>query len=198
MNAFRPADTKLELSVVPLIGGSLQTAPYFQINEMVRLLAEKSGGAPSFIHAPALVSDREERDMYLNTSSMQAIRQPWKTMDVVVSGIGAFLPRRDLDRENYAGEHEVYRHLKSHDAVGDICARYFDRHGRFIVDDYYESMVGVPVEDLKGPRTPSAWPRVTEKAEAIVGVLKTGMVEKLVMDEQTARAALDFHADRKR
>jgi len=32
----------------------------------------------------------------------------------------------------------------------------------------------------------------TDKAEAIVGVLRTGMVRMLVLDEQTAKSALDL------
>jgi deoxyribonucleoside regulator len=190
VHAFQPQEPKLELSVVPLIGGSHQTAPYFQINEMVRLIAEKAGGAPYFIHAPALVSDRTERDMYLNSSSMKAISQGWEKMDVLVSGIGAIPQGDTFDRETYAGEYEVFLHLKSLDAVGDICARYYDRAGRFIVDDYYERILGVPVEKLRGAKNSLIMASGTDKAAAIVGVLRTGIVRILVMDEQTAKAAL--------
>jgi DNA-binding transcriptional regulator LsrR (DeoR family) len=190
--AFQPPEPRLELSVVPLIGGSHQTAPYFQINEMVRLLAEKAGGAPSFIHAPALVSDRAERDMYLSSSSMKAICQAWESMDILVSGIGAIPQGETIDRETYAGEHEVFLHLKSPDAVGDICARYFDRSGAFIVDDYYERIVGVPVEALRGAKNSLIMASGADKAEAIVGVLRTGIVHILVLDEQTAKAALSL------
>lgn len=192
VHAFQPQEPKLELSVVPLIGGSHQTAPYFQINEMVRLLAEKAGGSPSFIHAPALVSDCGERDMYLNSSSMKAIRQAWKSMDILVSGIGAIPQGETIDRETYAGEHEVFLHLKSPDAVGDICARYFDRKGRFIADDYYERIVGVPVEELRAAKNNLIMASGTDKAEAIVGVLRTDMVRTLILDEQTAKSALEL------
>jgi DNA-binding transcriptional regulator LsrR (DeoR family) len=192
VHAFPQQEPKLELSVVPLIGGSHQTASYFQVNEMVRLLAEKTGGAPSFIHAPALANDRAERDMYFNSSSMKAICQAWKSMDVLVSGIGAIPQGETIDRETYAGEHEVFLHLKSPDAVGDICARYFDRTGKFIVDDYYERIVGVPVEELRGARNNLIMASGTDKAGAIVGVLRTGIVRMLVLDEQTAKSALDL------
>jgi DNA-binding transcriptional regulator LsrR (DeoR family) len=192
VHAFQQQEPSPDLSVVPLIGGSHQTAPYFQVNEMVRLLAEKVGGAPLFIHAPALANDREERDMYFNSSSMKPIRRAWTSMDVIVSGIGAIPLGETIDRETYAGEHEVFTHLKSPDAVGDICARYFDRAGAFIVDDYYERIVGVPIEELRGAKNNLIMASGTDKAEAIVGVLRTGMVRMLVLDEQTAKPALDL------
>jgi DNA-binding transcriptional regulator LsrR (DeoR family) len=192
VRAFQPQEPRLELSVVPLIGGSHQTAPYFQINEMVRLFAEKAGGAPSFIHAPALVSDCAEKDVYFNTSSMTAIRQAWRSMDVFVSGVGAIPQGETIDRETYAGEHEIFMHLKSPDAVGDICARYFDRSGHFIVDDYYERIVGVPLDELRGAKSNVIMASGTDKSEAIAAVLRTGMVRTLVLDEQTAKSALDI------
>jgi deoxyribonucleoside regulator len=190
VQALQPQESPKEISVVPLIGGSYQTAPYFQINEMVRLLAERVGGSPSFIHAPALVSDRAEKEMYFNSSSMQEIRQAWESMDVVISGIGA-LPERDgSDRESYTGEYEIYRHLEAQDAVGDLCARYYDRSGKFIIDDYYERVVGVPVEELRMAKSTLTMASGVEKAEAIVGALRTGIIKVLVMDEPTAKATL--------
>jgi deoxyribonucleoside regulator len=191
VHAFRPVGEKLDLRIVPLIGGSSQTAAYFQINEMVRVLAERSGGTPHFIHAPALVADKKERDQHLNGSTMQAIRQRWKKIDVLVTAVGA-VGSEHPDRESYLGELEVQRDAVQQDAVGDICARYYDRRGRFIQDEYYERVVGVPVEDLKAAGTAVCMASGVEKAEAIVGALRTGVAKQLVMDEPTARAALEL------
>jgi deoxyribonucleoside regulator len=177
-------------SVVPLIGGSHQKAPYFQINEMVRQLAERVGGTPLFLHAPALVGDRVELDMYLNSSAMQAIRQAWQAMDIVITGIGAFSQPGASDRESYSGETEVFRQLKPQDAVGDLCARYYDRSGEFLIDGYYERLVGIPVEDLRRAKSMLVMATGIEKAEAILGALRTSLVGMLVMDESTAKAVL--------
>jgi len=179
-----------EVAVVPLIGGSHQTAPYFQINEMVRQLAERIGGTPSFIHAPALVSDRVERDMYLSSNSMRAIRLAWSSMDIVITGVGALPQRGGQDRESYTGENEVSRQMATQDAIGDICAHYYDRSGKFLIDGYYERVVGIPIENLKAAKTTLVMASGAEKAEAIVGALRTGLVSVLVMDESTAKATL--------
>lgn len=190
VSAFRPVEGKLPLTIVPLVGGSQQTAPYFQINEMVRMLAERSGGTPYFIHAPALVSDRAERDMHLRSSSLQAIQGLWRRMDILVTGIGALVGEHP-DRESYTGESEVERDIEARDGVGDMCARYFDRKGRFVVDDYYHRVVGVPVEGLKAARSAVCMASGEEKSAAIIGALRTGVAKQLVMDEPTARAALE-------
>ncbi|HET9597917.1 MAG TPA: sugar-binding domain-containing protein [Anaeromyxobacteraceae bacterium] len=196
VHAFRPKD-RIDASVVPLIGGSFQTAPYFQINELVRVLADRMGGTPYFIHAPALVSDRKERDLYLASSAVQPVRQKWRAMDVLVTGIGALPPGGDPERENYIGEDRAFRQMARNGAVGDICARYFDRDGKFILDENYERVVGAPIEDLKKARTAICMASGPEKAEAIVGALRTGVVKNLVLDEPTAEAALELMAERK-
>jgi len=196
VNAFRPKE-KLAVAVVPLIGGSSQTARYFQINELVRVLADRCGGTPYFIHAPALVSERKERDLYLSGSALQAVRQQWRAMDVLVTGIGALPPGGEPDRENYIGEDKAFRQLARSGAVGDICARYFDADGKFILDESYERVVGASVEDLKRAKGSLCMASGPEKAEAIVGALRTGIAKNLVLDEPTAEAALELMAERK-
>ena len=48
------------LSMFPLIGASNEAAPYFMVNEMVRVLAEKTGGKPHFIYIPVNPGSSEE------------------------------------------------------------------------------------------------------------------------------------------
>ncbi len=177
-------------SVVPLIGGSNQKASYFQINEMVRNLAEKMNGVPYFIHAPALASDREERDLYFQSTSMGKIQEKWKQMDMVITGIGSLPKSKDLDRAVYIGEYEIFRELESMRAVGDICARYFTLEGDFLRGTYYERTVAVPLEDLQKTKNILAIAAGMDKVQPILGALRAGIVSQLITDEQTAKAVL--------
>jgi len=177
-------------SVVPLIGGSNQKAPYFQINEMVRQLAEKMNGVPYFIHAPALASDQKEKELYFQSASMKKIQEKWKQMDMVITGIGSLPKSKDLDRAVYIGEYEIFRELKSKKAAGDICARYFTLEGDFLKGMYYERTVAVPLEDLQKTKNILAVAAGMDKVQPILGALRTGIVSQLITDEQTAKAVL--------
>ena len=194
VNAYRDNAKKTAISVVPLIGGSLQTTPYFQINEMVRLFAEKLGGTPSFIHAPALVSDVAERNMYFKASSMQLSRELWGKMDLVISGIGALPKPGESDRASYIGESEIFGHVGKRKVVGDICARYFCSDGGILNDEFYKRIVGVPVDDLRAAKRTVFAVSGIEKADAVAGALRTGLVKTLVLDEPTAKATLSVLA----
>ena len=178
-----------ELSVVALIGGSNQTAYYFQANEMVRIFAEKLNGIPYFVHGPALASSAVEKELYLKSASMQAILEKWQCIDIVISGIGT-PPDLDADkRETYIGEYEVYKQLQGK-AVGDICARYFTIEGELISDAFSERIIGISVEDLKKSKTVIGIAADPQKSYSILGALRTGIIDILITDEQTAKAVV--------
>jgi DNA-binding transcriptional regulator LsrR (DeoR family) len=178
-----------DLSVVALIGGSNQTAGYFQLNEMVRLFAEKLNGVAYFIHGPALASSGAEKELYLKSAAMQTILEKWQNIDIIISGIGT-PPNFDVDeRETYIGEHEVYKQLQDK-AIGDICAHYYNIKGEFVQDAFSERIIGIPVKDLKRSKTVIGIAADPQKNYSVLGALRTGIIDILVTDEQTAKAII--------
>jgi DNA-binding transcriptional regulator LsrR (DeoR family) len=181
-----------DIGIVPLIGGSNQTAGYFQVNEMVRQLAEKMSGQPNFIYAPALTESVEEKELYLQSSSMQGIIEKWSALDIIVSGVGTLPGITDNERETYIGEYEIYKQLEESHAVGDICARYFTVKGEFIRDDYYNRVIGIPIESMQKARKTICFACGQEKVQSILGALRTKMISIFICDEQTAKAVLKY------
>lgn len=187
---YKPEKNLKEVNIVPLIGGSSQTAPYFQLNEMVRQLAEKLNGNPYFIHAPALTSSSEEQELFMKSASMQGILEKWNHIDIVISGIGTLPDLNNIDRETYTGEYEIYKHLKQNEAIGDICARYFTIEGQFIIDEYYHHIIGIPAEQLKKAQKIICIASGLEKIPSILGALNSGLIHTFISDEQTIKAVL--------
>jgi DNA-binding transcriptional regulator LsrR (DeoR family) len=181
-----------DIGIVPLIGGSNQTAGYFQVNEMVRQLAEKMSGQPNFIYAPALTESVEEKELYLQSSSMQGIIEKWSALDIIVSGVGTLPDINGSERETYIGEYEIYKQLEESHAVGDICARYFTVKGEFIRDDYYNRVIGIPIESMQKARKTICFACGQEKVQSILGALRTKMISIFICDEQTAKAVLKY------
>lgn len=179
-----------DVNIIPLIGGSSQNAAYFQLNEMVRLFAESLGGIPYFIHAPVINSSIEEKELFTKSSYMQPILEKWSNMDVIISGIGTLPDFNNSDRETYIGEFEVYKQLEKCEAVGDICARYFNVKGEFIVDSSHDRIIGIPIEDMKKAKTIISIASGVEKINSILGALRTNIIDIFITDEQTAKAVL--------
>ena len=121
---------------------------------------------------------------------MQPILEKWGTMDVIIAGVGALPDFNNIERETYIGEAEVYNYIKSSEAVGDICARYFNEKGEFIKDEYFDRIIGIPLEDLKNAKTRIGIAAGVEKVNSILGALRTNVFNIFVTDEQTAKAVL--------
>jgi DNA-binding transcriptional regulator LsrR (DeoR family) len=187
---FRCDKEVKDVSVVSLIGGSNQIAGYYQVNEMVRLFAEKINGTPYFIHAPALTSSIEEKTLYMKSSSLQALADKWEAMDIVICGIGTLPSINEGEREAYIGESEIFKQLEKSQAIGDLCARYYNIKGEFIKDEYYDKVIGIPVESLEKAKKVICIASGPEKVNSILGALRTKTIDTFISDEQTAKAVI--------
>jgi deoxyribonucleoside regulator len=177
------------MQVIPMIGGSNRNLERYQLNEMVRLFAEKLQATPAFIHAPALASSREDFELYMGSSSMKAVMEKWRAINIAVVSVGAPPVSREFDGSRVLAA----RKSAAPEAlpIGDICARYFDVKGRFVEDELSGRIIGIPVESLR--RIPKILCVVggLEKGYSLLGALKTGLITILVTDEKTAAAVLE-------
>lgn len=189
VDAYKADSEKKGFSVVSLIGGSNQTADYFQLNEMVRLFAEKLNGTAHFIHAPALTASNEEKELYINSSSMKIVKEKWEKLDAVICSVGTLPSINDKDRETYTGEYEIFSRDKN-PAVGDMCARYFNIKGEFVKDEHYDRVISIPIENLKKAKKIICMASGSEKTNSILGALRTGIIGVFICDEQTAKGVL--------
>lgn len=190
VSAFNLNKEVKDTNVVTLIGGSNQKEKYYQLNEMVRTLAEKMKGSPHFLHAPALASSIDEKEVYLNCASMQTIMERWKKIDIVITGIGTLPIESSSERETYIGENEVKKNHGDNEAVGDICARYFKINGEFIKDTFYDRVIGISIEDVRNAKTVIGIATGADKTHSILGALRTQVLDVFITDEQTAKAVI--------
>ena len=88
MHSF-PDDSNLcDITVVPLIGISPLLTREYQLNESVRMFADKLRGNPIFIYSPGIVQDVSDKQRVLESSYMKPILERWDNMDMAVVGIG--------------------------------------------------------------------------------------------------------------
>jgi DNA-binding transcriptional regulator LsrR (DeoR family) len=161
----------------------------YQLNEMVRLFAEKLQATPSFIHAPALAASREDFELYMGSSSMKTVMEMWRKVDIAVVSVGAPPVSREFDGSRVLAQRKTSAAPEAL-PVGDICARYFDVKGRFVEDDLSSRIIGIPVESLRRIPKILCVAGGLEKAYSLLGALKTGLITILVTDEKTATAVL--------
>ncbi|WP_192363522.1 sugar-binding transcriptional regulator [Mesorhizobium mediterraneum] len=169
---------------VAATGGMQQQAPHFQINEFVRLAAEEFGGTPHFIHAPYLPSS-ELREVFLGDAAIRDSVALWDRTDVAIVGIG--LPHAINPPEASAAtlsEQALFH------AAGDVIRHYFDAEGTLIPWEGEGRMIAMSPAQLRAVPL-SIGVAASEKAMAIIGAVRAGLINALVTDTKTAQAILE-------
>jgi DNA-binding transcriptional regulator LsrR (DeoR family) len=191
MNSYTSRMAFLNVHVYPLIGGSNRNQKRFHLNEMVRAFSEKIPATPHFIHAPALADSPEDYDLYMRSSSLKTIVDAWNRIDLAIISIGA-PPDSQIEKANGRFPGNDFTGLvKSTDAVGDICGRFFDIDGKFIQGEISRRTIGISPEGLAEARKVICLVSGIEKSRSILGALKTNIIDILITDEITAKAVLN-------
>lgn len=215
--ASMPSRTDPSIDVVQLAGNSaamgIGTAP----GDTTRLLAERLGGRPHALHAPTFV---ESSDLRMALAREREIAETFGWFDrlsVAVIGIGAFVIEASgsaepharaagspgVSRDERAGrpsssllrsgalQPEDLAGLEVAGAVGDLLVHPFDVDGRFVAPDLAARAMAISVQALRTIPRVVAVATGADKAVAIRGALRTGIVHMLVTDVDAATLLLD-------
>lgn len=175
------------IRAVALNGGMQQSAPHFQINEFVRRAAEQMGGSAHFIHAPYL-SSAELREAFLNDPSVRETTLLWDELEVAIVGVG--LPYHSSSSTGVSLATRNEQAITG--AAGDVIRHYFDIDGTPLPWDGEERMIAASRQQLRQAKYTICVAASPEKARAIIGAAKSGMINALVTDTSTAHAVLDL------
>ena len=170
---------------IALNGGMQQAAPHFQINEFVRRAAEQMGGIPHFLHAP-YISSSELRDAFLADPTVQQVTSLWDRLDAAIVGVGL---RHSANPSEATGALPGEKAL-SH-AAGDVLRHYVTEDGDILHWDGEERMIAATPQQLRQIPLTIAVAATPAKAPGIIGAVRSGMINALVTDANTAQAILD-------
>jgi DNA-binding transcriptional regulator LsrR (DeoR family) len=164
--------------VVQLIGGTPLAVD----------LATRFGTQPSVMYAPALVGGAEVRGSLLGDATIHATFERFRDLAVAFVGIGS-ITEPDASRLVYGGAlgaDEVQR-LCERGAVGDVLAYLFDAEGNVVESGLEDRILAIGLDDLRRiPRRVGVAAGI-DKATAIGGALRGGVVNTLVTDSSVAR-----------
>lgn len=193
MRAF-PEDTELcDVCVVPMVGASPLLTQEYQLNESIRLFADKLRGFPMFIYTPGIVDTIEDRRRIVESTFMQPILDRWQNMDYAILGIGRTQERDELRQFRCGGANKLEEISKCPDiVVGDLCARQFNIRGEFAECDFNNKLIGVDGKILKATKNVIAIAVGSGKTFAIIGALRTGLIHYFIIDENTAIQVLEL------
>lgn len=183
------------IDVIQLAGSSTALDESGDPGDLTRVLAERLGGRPHRIHAPAFVESAELRAALERQPEVAATIDRFETIGIAVVGIGAFGAKdrgasSSLIRSGALSAAEIER-LGKLRAVGDLLVHPYTAAGRFVAPDLAARAIAISIEQLRRIPTVVAIAAGTAKTEAIRGALATGVIGVLVTDAPTARGVLE-------
>lgn len=191
MSSF-PSDVKVKSpQIVPLLGGTSQVQSEYQLNEMVRLFAEKVNGIPTFIYAPGIPDSMDDHDLYMKSTDMQNVIDLWKKIGIAVISVGA-PPEYYGNEEDYILPDVSLFSRERMRPVGDICARRFNYLGEFFQDDYNRKLIAIQEEQLKSAEKVICVVSGEHKVFSIIGALRSGLIDVLISDEITMKRVIQY------
>lgn len=170
--------------VVPTTGGLNETASHFQINEFVRMAAEQMGGKPQFLHAPSVVSP-ELHEVLIRDPGTARLIGHWDCVGAAILGVGS------IQRGSSIGASTGFEPEDAQRVAGDVVRHYFDAEGHEIPWPGQKYLMSISRAQLRRVSMSIGVATGPEKAGAIIGAVRSGMINALVTDNRTAGHILE-------
>jgi DNA-binding transcriptional regulator LsrR (DeoR family) len=176
---------------VSAIGGSPLVDTGVNPNEICRRLAETFAGGAEGLYAPAYAETTAVRDAFINHDDVRDVLARARAADIALVGIGNARDDSAVVRMGCFSAPDM-RRLRDRGAVGDIFGSFFDTDGHEVADGIGDRVVAMGRADLVAVPCVVAICSERDKGEAILGALRSGMVNVLVTNLSTARTVLEL------
>lgn len=178
---------------VPAMGGSPHVEAPTNPDEIARALAERSGGRAVPLFAPAYLESREARDVVVSQEAVAHALALAARADLALVGIGGTDDGCTMVRSGCLSAVEIGA-LRERGAVGDLAGNYVDVAGAPVEAAHQDRLVALSLDQLRAIGTVIAVASEPEKPAAILGTLRSGVIDVLIVDPANARAVLDLAA----
>ena len=190
MSALAGAMTPLlrpDLKIVSITGSLMRKLAANPLDVVTRL-QQKTGGEGYFLPVPYLARTVAERKAFQSYDSVRELISLAKQSDLFFVGIGSMDDQSNLAQTEAITSDEL-SDLRSAGVAGDIAGSFFGVDGRLIDVELSRKTVGLRGADLKGRRV-VAVAAGAGKTDAVLGVLRSGLVSEIIADKHLATAVM--------
>jgi len=188
--AMRPRATRGATEVVQILGGVGTSAAQPQATRLTGQLAQVTRAEARYLMAPGLLATSAMRDALITEPNIASVLAEYSTLTVALVGVGSLEPSPLLRESGNAMAVQELESLRSADAVGDICLRFFDSHGRHVPSDLDRRVLGIETSTLLSIPRRIGVAGGERKWRAIHAAVVGGWLSVLVTDLHTAEHLL--------
>jgi len=178
--------------VLPLMGECGHSGMHSQMNQLVMQAAQRLRAKAHFLSLPMVVSSSRLRDELVSEVGIREVIGRWDQINVACVGIGVVPPVPGM--VVYIGDEHLPRLVEA-GAVGDVCGVYYDRQGRIIESGLEDQMIAASLDQLKAIDSLVAVACGEDKAVAVLGALRTGLISTLFIDRDMGEQILAINRE---
>ncbi|MCT4706681.1 sugar-binding transcriptional regulator [Enterobacteriaceae bacterium H16N7] len=175
------------------IGGTHRPGDVINADHISRLLAKKFGGTSESLYAPAYVEDSELKEALLKTGTVKQTLDRARKADIALVGIG------DMNEDSYMVQlgwftpQEINAASMNQGVIGDIAGYdFFNAKGEHVNTMMDSRVIGLSVEELRKIPCVIAIASESTKAVAIMGALRTGVIDIIATSARNIRTILSM------
>jgi len=188
--AIRSAPSR-DCTFVTAIGGSPSATRSVDAGEACRNFAERFGGRAACLYAPAYAESGEVRRAFLEHDDVRSTLAKAASADVAVVGIGDAEDGSAVVRMGCFSAQDMKR-MRAAGAAGDILGSFFDIEGRPVATGMRDRVISIGADDLRAIPCVVGVASDAGKARAILGALRSGMLNVLATSVANGRALLSL------
>ncbi len=193
VNAIRPG-FRAHVNVAQAIGSLPFATPEMDSAALARQLAHKLGGQVLYLSSPLMADNPEAAAVLRSQQSIERTLKAARGAAVALVGIGNLDPTTSGFVKAGVISAEALTELGAQGAIGDMAGQFITIDGDLHPCSYNERVVGLTLPELRQVPSTIAVALGLDKARAILGALRTGIVKVLCTDDQTASELLRLNA----
>ncbi len=189
INAIR-MDFQVNVKVMQATGSLSHALKEFDSSALTRQLAQKLGGEALYLSCPLLANDARAAAIIREQAVVARTLEQVRRADIALVGIGDLHPQTSGFVRAGVAESAQLRAYREAGAIGDMAWQIFDGAGRLFPCELNQRIIGVTLDELSALPQTIAVAAGSRKAAAIVGALRSGAIDVLCTDEETAEHIL--------
>lgn len=181
-----------QVKVVPVFG-AIQGDMTLDVNYLATQLAARLSGTAYQLHAPAFVSNGDERKLLHEMAPIKEILDIARQASILLVGVGTV----DAEISRFAkfsalSPADMRRISADCGAVGEIAGTIYDIDGRTVAPEYVSRVIGLARPELMAIPYRIGVAVTAAKASTLYGALRGNFLHALITDETAARGVLDL------
>lgn len=178
-----------DINVVTLIGGVGRPEEPGQTGQICRSFASRIGGDAWVLPVPAVVESSEIAAAFRSTKAHREVFSLVEKTTIALIGIGSTTPGSSTFQHGHFSS-ELLEDIVENNAVGTICARFFDINGEVTPTDIDSRTISISLKQLAAVPVKFGVAIGNDKTRAIMAAIRGGLISVLGTDSAAAEALL--------